>query len=369
MKILAIDIGAGTQDILLYEAKGPVENCPKLVLPSPTSFYQRRLRALLPRGRDLFLDGSIIGGGSLISPLLTHTRAGFSVFMTEKAALSLRNHLDEVRAKGIQIVEQAPPDFSGERLTLREIDFAALSALLAPWDIDLSQVEVAAIAVQDHGVSPPGMSNRRFRLQSMKERLEKDSRPTSLAFLPEEIPHYHLRMRAAAEASRKQLPEARPLLMDTSLAAISGCLVDSLVASRSKKPILCVNLGNGHTMAALLRGGRILALLEHHTKTLDPEDLKRDLMAFAEGELKDEEVFRRGGHGLFYLQDPPGFSQLGLIAATGPQRERMGRTGFAFYYPAPYGDMMMTGPAGLIWAAEEKFSPRSGGIQRSESSR
>jgi len=79
-------------------------------------------------------------------------------------------------------------------------------------------------------------------------------------------------------------------------------------------------------------------------------------MRFADGELKDEDIYREGGHGLFYLEDPPGFSRLGLIAATGPQREIMGRSGLAFSNPAPYGDMMMAGPAGLIWAAERKFT-------------
>lgn len=365
MKILAIDIGVGTQDILLYEARGPVENCPKLVLPSPSSLYRTRLKALLPPGKDLFLDGSIIAGGALISPLMEYMRSGFSVFMTEKAAFSLRNNLEEVRAKGIQIVEQAPPDFSGERLTLQEIDFSSLATLLVPWDIELNQMEVAAIAVQDHGVFPPGMSNRRFRLQTMKEYLKKDPRPTSLAFLSDEIPDSHLRMRAAAEASRKQLPKAQPILMDTSLAAVSGCLVDPLVAETSAKPILCINLGNGHTMAALLQEGRILALLEHHTRALNPEVLQQDLMGFAEGELKDEDVFQRGGHGLFYLEDPPGFSQLALIAATGPQRKMIAQSSLAFYYPSPYGDMMMTGPAGLIWAAEEKFLEDSGLARRS----
>ena len=36
LRILAVDIGAGTQDILLYEDGIPVENCVKLVLPSGT---------------------------------------------------------------------------------------------------------------------------------------------------------------------------------------------------------------------------------------------------------------------------------------------------------------------------------------------
>lgn len=35
MKILAIDIGAGTQDILFYDDEKELENSIKLVLPSP----------------------------------------------------------------------------------------------------------------------------------------------------------------------------------------------------------------------------------------------------------------------------------------------------------------------------------------------
>ena len=355
MKILATDIGVGTQDILLYESERLPENSSKLVLPSPSLLCRQRLKALLGQKKDLFLDGSIMGGGGLISPLLAHLRSGLSVFMTKEAAFSLRNDLEEVRAKGIQIVEEAPPNFCGFRLSLGEIDFVSLAALLDPWDIDLRQAEVAAIAVQDHGVSPPGMSNRRFRLQKMKESLEKDPRPASLAFLPEEIPASHLRMRAAQQASQRQLPRANPLLMDTSLAAICGCFADPLVTEKLSRPLLCVNLGNGHTMAALLQHGEILALFEHHTRALSPEALEENLVRFARGELGDEEVFQKGGHGLFYLKDPPGLDELGLIAVTGPQREMVRRTRLNCYYPAPYGDMMMTGPAGLILAAKEKL--------------
>lgn len=356
MKVLAIDIGVGTQDILLYESGGVPENSPKLVLPSPTALFRERLKALLPQKRDLFLDGSIMGGGGLFPPLIAHLRSGCSVFMTEEAAFSLRNDLEEVRAKGIQIVDQAPPDFSGLRLRLKEIDFASLAALLGPWDIDLSQMDVAAIAVQDHGVSPPGMSNRRFRLQKMKERLERDPRPISLAFLPEEIPPSHLRMQAAARASRRQLPQANPLLMDTSIAAISGCFADPLVAALRSRPLLCVNVGNGHTMAALIEQGQVLGLFEHHTRALSPEALEENLVRFVEGKLGDEEVFQGGGHGMFYLKHPPGLSRLALIAVTGPQREMARNTRLHCHYPAPYGDMMMTGPAGLVMATTEKLS-------------
>lgn len=346
----------GTQDILLYDSRAVPENCPKLVLPSPAVLYRERLKPLLAYKRDMFLDGSIIGGGGLISALTAHIRSGFSVFMTREAALSLRNDLEEVKAMGIQIVEKVPPGFSGEHLTLKEIDFTTLAALLSPWDIDLGQTEIAAIAVQDHGVSPPGMSNRYSRIQGMKEKLKGDPRPTHFAFLPEEIPSSHLRMQAAAKASLEQLNHAQPLLMDTSLAAICGCLADPEITRSLSQPILCVNLGNSHTMAALVQDAEVLGLLEHHTRALSPESLEENLRKFAEGDLTDEDVFRAGGHGAFYLKGPPGLSQSSLIAVTGPQRDIMRRTRLSHFYPAPFGDMMMTGPAGLILAAQEKRS-------------
>jgi uncharacterized protein (DUF1786 family) len=40
MKILAIDIGAGTEDVLLYDdEKRSIENCIKMVLPSPCQVF------------------------------------------------------------------------------------------------------------------------------------------------------------------------------------------------------------------------------------------------------------------------------------------------------------------------------------------
>ena len=45
MKILAMDIGAGTEDIMLYDNnKENIENCIKMVLPTPTLFYAEKVR-------------------------------------------------------------------------------------------------------------------------------------------------------------------------------------------------------------------------------------------------------------------------------------------------------------------------------------
>jgi len=44
MKILAIDVGAGTQDIMLYDSEQPIENSYKMVLPSPTRIFAEKIR-------------------------------------------------------------------------------------------------------------------------------------------------------------------------------------------------------------------------------------------------------------------------------------------------------------------------------------
>ena len=35
MKILALDVGTGTQDILLFDSDRHIENCVKMVMPAP----------------------------------------------------------------------------------------------------------------------------------------------------------------------------------------------------------------------------------------------------------------------------------------------------------------------------------------------
>jgi uncharacterized protein (DUF1786 family) len=45
VRILAIDIGTGTQDVLLWESGVAVENLVQMVMPSPTVLVERRVRA------------------------------------------------------------------------------------------------------------------------------------------------------------------------------------------------------------------------------------------------------------------------------------------------------------------------------------
>ena len=184
MKILALDIGAGTEDVLLYDSrKKSIENCVKMVLPSPSQVFAAKVREATRFYKDIFVNGDIIGGGAFAFALRNLVEKGLRVVMTESAAYTIRNDLDEVRELGIEITQESPPNnFNGETLTIEEVNLSRLEAFLCNFNETLSSADVVALAVQDHGVFPKGKSNRKFRIQKMRELLESNPRPESLAF-------------------------------------------------------------------------------------------------------------------------------------------------------------------------------------------
>jgi len=355
MKILALDIGAGTEDILLYDDKRGIENCVKMVLPSPSQIFAAKVRESTRLYKDLFVKGDIIGGGAFAFALRNHVAKGLRVVMAEDVAYTVRNDLDEVKELGIEIVhnENQPEGFEGETLSIEEINITKLRTFLTQFGENLSDVDVVAIAVQDHGVFPKGTSNRRFRIQKMKELLEKNPKAENLAFKEDEIPPCYLRMRSAAQASRRQLPNAKVLLMDTSPAAILGCMTDPFVEGAD--PILAINVGNGHTMAAIISGKKIGGIVEHHTRLLNPRKIESLLVDFADGKLSNEEVFENNGHGVFFLTAPPSFSGIMKIVATGPNRNILLKTKLDVHFASPAGDVIMTGTMGLVEATKRKL--------------
>ena len=100
--------------------------------------------------------------------------------------------------------------------------------------------------------------------------------------------------------------------MDTAFSAILGCLEETT------GPSLIVNVGNGHTIAALLIEGRIEGLFEHHTHELTPKKLEEDLRLFVRGELSSQRVYEENGHGVITLKP---FSGEIPVIVTGPNRD------------------------------------------------
>jgi uncharacterized protein (DUF1786 family) len=343
MKILAIDIGAGTQDILLFDSKKKIENCISLVLPTPSKIFAEKLKAI---EGSVYIHGDAIGGGSLTQAILHHLKKGYRVLMDESSAYSIRNDLEEVRSMGIEVGESPESDHFQE-LMIQEIDLPLLRSFLTNFGEDL-KMDIMAVAVQDHGISPKGVSDRAFRFKNMEERLRRDNRPESFHFLEESIPAHLLRMRSAVKAIRRTFSEPI-LVMDTSFSAILGC-IDEVTG-----PSLIVNVGNGHTIAALLIGRRIEGLYEHHTHELTPEKLEQDLRLFIRGELSSRKVFEENGHGAVTLK--PFYGEISVLV-TGPNRDLFKGTSFKYTYAAPGGNTMMTGPMGLVKAAQFRFGTK-----------
>lgn len=356
MKILALDVGAGTLDILFYDENNS-ENSIKMVLPSPTKVYGWMVEEATKQKLDLYIKGDIIGGSGLKNPIQNHLKKGFKVWMTKNAAYSLRNHLDEVEAWGIKIVEDEKiiPEKS-KILELRDVNLKILGDFLLNFGVKVSDVEVVAVAVQDSGVAPKGMENRRFRLLKIREILESNPKIENLAFKDVEIPPVFLRMKNVAQTVKTQLPQTKILVMDTAPAAILGCLKDPKM--EEAKNVLAVNVGNAHTLIALIKNEEICGMVEHHTRMLKlkPEKIGWLIKEFLTGKLTDENVRLDGGHGLFYLQNfKPQTLEKTKIVVTGPNRKIFCKTNLKFDFATPLGDVMMTGTIGLVEAAKRKF--------------
>jgi uncharacterized protein (DUF1786 family) len=340
-KILAIDIGGGTQDILIYEEGRPMENCLQMILPSPTQIVAQKIFKATVSQKNIFLTGNTMGGGPCAWAVEKHLRSGLKVYATELAALTLHDNLEEIRRRGIRLANTPPANT--QTIHLGDVDLASLKKALRPFLVKLPPTY--AIAVQDHGFKPRG-SNRRFRFLYWKQFILSGGYLSNLIY--RNPPEYMTRMTAV----QKDAPGA--FVMDTCAAALWGILCDPRAAEKQEEGLVAVNLGNQHTLGALIQGNRIWGIFEHHTGMLTGKKLKSILDRFPQKLLTTYEIFRDGGHGCFV---DPNFSRkkgFGLVAVTGPRRALA--EGLDYYMAAPYGDMMLTGCFGLVAALKAKLA-------------
>ena len=342
-RILAIDVGAGTQDILLWEDGQSMENNVKLVLPSWTTVLARRVKQATVDGQPIFLEGNLMGGGPMVSAMKRHLKAGYPVYTTPRAALTIRDNLDQVRERGYTIVEERPADRNLLTLRTRDVDLDSIAQALEPFGVSVP--EVVAVAVQDHGECLEG-SNRRFRFQLWREFVDQGGEMADLVY--REVPSCYTRMLAVQQDS----PGA--IMMDTGPAALWGILEDPVAAEHADRGFIAVNVGNQHTIAVLLRGKRILGLFEHHTVLMTTEKLQSLVVKLRDGTLTDQEIYEDHGHGATINPDYVPGEGFEFVAVTGPQRHMAKALGY--HFAAPYGDMMLTGSFGLVAAVLETAS-------------
>jgi len=308
----------------------------QLVLPAPTVVVAGRIRQATAAGRPVFLTGELMGGGACVSALKRHLQAGLPAYATPRAALTVRDNLEEVRRRGIEIVDM-PPDGSAVTVETGDLNLAALQAALAPYDVALP--ETVAVAVQDHGQCLSGR-NRVLRMRLWHDFVLSGGALRDLVYPA--APAHFTRMLAVQQSH----PGA--IVMDTAAAAIWGALCDPQVAARRHDGMLVLNIGNQHILGALVRGERIYGLFEHHTVLVDEAKLRWLLLSLQEGTLTDEAVLRDNGHGATIHPEYQPWDPALFVAVTGPRRALARNLGS--YQAAPYGNMMLAGAFGLVAA-------------------
>jgi uncharacterized protein (DUF1786 family) len=336
MRILAIDVGMGTQDILLYDDSWVPENSVKMVFPSMTQILAKRVAA---SKEDLCFHGSTMGGGPLAYAIKNHIRKGFKVVMTESSARSLRDNLEQVREMGVEIVaDDEVGEGRGKLIETRDVDFPFIKRVLA--EIGESfDFDSIGVAVQDHGYAED-KSDREFRFDKFREALEKDGKLYSLGFY--DPPAHYTRMSSLVNVINEH-HAGRAFIVDSKIAAMAGALYGI-----KERPAITIDIGNGHTTAALMdEGMEVLGLFEHHTHMLKKRTLEDYLRRFAAGELTNEEVFSDGGHGCYSRRGLP-IEKVKRILATGPKRKLLIGSPLKVTFANPMGDVMMAGPMGIV---------------------
>jgi uncharacterized protein (DUF1786 family) len=358
LRVLAVDVGTGTQDILLFESDRTIENCFQLVMPSPTVVVAERIRAATAAGRPVLLTGHTMGGGPCAWAARDHAQAGYPCYATTGAARTLDDDLAAVEALGLVVVDDAAAarllDAGDEALVhvvMRDFDARAIRTALAAFGVD-PVVDVVAVAAFDHGAAPPGYSDRRFRFDYIEAAVRQRPEPIAFTYRGDAVPPDLTRLAAvAADAAQygsanDGRPVAPVFVMDTGAAAVAGALEDGAVAAH--EDCLIANVGNFHTLAFYLRRGRIRSLFEHHTGELTRDQLEAYLRELAAGTLTNERVFAESGHGALLLDVAPHDGALPFLAVTGPRRALLRGSALAPYEAVPHGDMMLAGCFGLL---------------------
>lgn len=374
VRILAVDVGTGTQDILLFESGKTIENSFRMIMPSPTLIIAQQIRQATISGTPLLLTGVIMGGGPCHWAARDHALAGHRVLVSQSAARTFDDDLTKVEQMGFEVLEdneaeqrRSDPDLLP--IEMQDFDAQAIISAFAAFHVD-TRVDALALAAFDHGNAPPNVSDRRFRFDFIEATVKHNPRPSAFAYPADQTPASLTRLQAIATSASRYIAlsgssEHIPLLlMDTGSAAALGALEDPLVRSQSDC-IIC-NIGNFHTLAFHLMDGQIVGIFEHHTGEITPFHLEDMLIRLAAGTLTNDEVFSTSGHGALILPTSrPRSIDLPFLAVTGPRRQLLRDSELKPYEAVPLGDMMVMGCFGLLRALADQRADLADAISAS----
>ncbi len=346
-KILTIDIGAGTMDVLYYDTEKEIHY--KAVVKSPVISAGEKAEYV----DDILVVGTEMGGGSFASVLkkrAEHTR----VIMSRSSSATVHQDLARVRSCGITVVE----DDEAEELRLSskynviescDIEISRLKKIISGFDVDFS-FDIVGICAQDHGFAPEGLSHLDFRHNGFKAILDLDPRPQALLYESGEIPENMHRLQAVAD-SAASIPSDEIYVMDSGMAAIMGAGMDR--HARNKDRCVVMDVATSHTVGAALEQGQICGFFEYHTRDITCKKIDLLLRQLADGIIDHKKILSEGGHGA-YMRKCFGFDNTEIIVATGPKRNLLENSTLDIHYGAPLDDNMMTGTTGLVEAIRRR---------------
>lgn len=347
-KFLMLDIGAGTLDVLYYDAESSLQY--KAVVRSPVLTAAERAEAI---PGNLLVQGCEMGGGPISTVLMERARQA-RVVMSPAAASTLHHEVERVRSWGISVFDEdklakyaKDPDYTP--LTLGDLELGRIERIVQTLGVPFS-FDAVGICAQDHGVPPKGVSHLDFRQALLKARLDESPRLHRLLFRKDEIPHPFNRLRSIAQSAEK-LPTHEIYVMDSGIAAILGASLDP--QAKSKRKILVLDIATSHTVGATLEDGELAGFFEYHTCDISLQRLEQLMMELADGKLEHRRILEEGGHGA-YVRKALGFQALEIIVATGPKRSLVKGSRLAIHPGAPLGDNMMTGTAGIFEAIRRR---------------
>jgi uncharacterized protein (DUF1786 family) len=347
-RFLIVDIGAGTLDILCFDAKSGQHY--KVVARSPVLGLAEKAGNIPGK---LLVTGCEMGGGPL-TQVLKERALREEVVMSESAALTLNHDLQNVRSWGIAVVGEEEAEVLGKdpayhNLVVGDLDRERLrqivEALGVPFEFD-----VVGLCAQDHGMPPPGVSHLDYRHTIFKDRLDENPYPHALLHGKDDLPKTFNRLKSLMLLAQ-MLPAHEVYVMDSGMAAILGASMD-LQANR-KERIIVLDVATSHTVGAAMENGELAGFFEFHTRDITLDRLETLVVELAEGKLEHRRILEEGGHGA-YTRKALGYNSVQIIIATGPKRRLLDESRLPLVMGAPWGDNMMTGTVGVLEAIRRR---------------
>lgn len=356
-RYLLIDVGAGTMDVLYYDASLGIHY--KAVVKSPVQRLAEEAAAI---EGDILVTGCEMGGGAL-GGILRRKAGAARVVITTQAAATLNHDPGKVRSWGIEIVDatraaELAEDPGFTHLELADVDPERIRKLIESFGVPFA-FDCVGLCAQDHGMAPPGVSHLDFRHRHFREILDLDPSPYALLYRAEEVPDAMNRLKSLAGSAGK-LPVTEGIyVMDSGMAAILGASRDS--AAFGKERILVLDVATSHTVGAALEKDEIAGFFEYHTSDITAGRLERLLQDLPEGKITHQEILREGGHGAYTRRRFP-YKSVEAIIVTGPKRSLLKDSSLSVVFGAPFGDNMMTGCGGLLEAIRRRQGLDPAGI-------